>query len=120
MPEQYAFSFSGGKDSMLALDRAVRTGRQVSTLVTMYDAESVRARFHGIPITLIQADALGIPLLRYPMRPETFAAIFLQSLIDLRECGITGIIFGNIHLQDIRALYEERSVAAGLTHLEPL
>ena len=122
MPDQYALSFSGGKDSMLALDRAVRAGRQVRFLVTMYDAESERVRFHGVPITLIQAqaNALGIPLLRYPTRPETFEAVFLQSLVDLRERGITGIIFGNIHLADVRAWYEERTAAAGLTHLEPL
>ncbi len=122
MSEQYALSFSGGKDSMLALDRAVRSCRQVSYLVTMYDEVSERVRFHGVPLTLIQAqaDALGIPLLRFPTLPETFEPVFLQSLVELRQRGMTGIIFGNIHLTDVRAWYEERTVAAGLTHLEPL
>lgn len=120
--EHYALSFSGGKDSMLALDRAVRSGLRVEYLVTLFDEASQRVRFHGVPIALIQAqaDALGITLLPYPTRPETFESAFLQSLSDLRQRGVTGIIFGNIHLSDVRAWYEERTTAAGLTHVEPL
>jgi diphthine-ammonia ligase len=120
--EQYALSFSGGKDSLLALDRARRAGWRVEYLVTMYDAVSERVRFHGVPIALIQsqADALGIQLLRYSTPPETFEAAFLQSLVDLRQHGMTGIVFGNIHLADVRAWYEERTTAAGLVHREPL
>jgi len=120
--EQSALSFSGGKDSMLALDRAVRAGRQIDYLLTMYDALSERVRFHGVPIALIQAqaEALGIPLLRYATTPETFEQVFLQVLVDLRQRGVTSIFFGNIHLADVRAWYEERTTAAGLTHIEPL
>lgn len=122
MTEHYALSFSGGKDSLLALDRAIQAGWPIGHLVTMYDAASERVRFHGVPIRLIQAqaDALGIPLLYYSTRPETFESVFLQSLVDLRQRGTTGIIFGNIHLSDVRAWYEERTTAAGLRHLEPL
>jgi diphthamide synthase (EF-2-diphthine--ammonia ligase) len=53
--ELCALSFSGSKDSMLALDRAVRANQQVDYLVTMYDAISECVRFHGVPIALIQA-----------------------------------------------------------------
>ena len=107
---------------MLALDRAVRAGRHVNYLVTIYDAASERVRFHGIPIALIQAqaDALGIPLLHYPTTPENFETVFLQALVDLRQRGVASILFGNIHLADVRAWYEERTSAAGLTHIEPL
>ncbi|MEO8970825.1 MAG: hypothetical protein ABI406_04395 [Ktedonobacteraceae bacterium] len=117
-----ALSFSGGKDSLLALDRAVRQGLSVDFLVTMYDEASQRVRFHGVPIALIQAqaNALGIPLLSYPNAPETFEAVFLQSLRDIRRHGITTMLFGNIHLADVRAWYEERTTAAGLIHGEPL
>lgn len=120
--ERCAISFSGGKDSFLALDRAKQQGLQVDYLVTMYDEASQRVRFHGVPIALIQAqaDALGIPLLAYPNAPATFENVFLQSLHDLRHRGITTLIFGNIHLADVRAWYEERTLAAGLIHHEPL
>ncbi len=120
--EQSALSFSGGKDSILALDRLTRAGKQINYLITMYDAATERVRFHGVPITHIQAqaDALGIPLLRYPTTPENFESVFLQSLQDLRQLNVTGIAFGNIHLADVRTWYEERTTEARLTHLEPL
>ena len=91
-------------------------------LVTQYDEASQRVRFHGVPITLIQAqaDALGIPLLSYPNSPETFETVFLQSLRGLRQHEVSTILFGNIHLADVRAWYEERTTAAGLIHHEPL
>ena len=120
--QRCALSFSGGKDSFLALDRALRQGLSVDVLVTMYDEASQRVRFHGVPITLIQAqaDAVGIPLLSYPNSPHTFEAVFLQSLRALRQQGITTLLFGNIHLADVRAWYEERTTSAGLIHGEPL
>ena len=120
--ERCALSFSGGKDSMLALDRALRQGLQIDFLVTMYDEASQRVRFHGVPIALIQAqaDALGVPLLAYPNTPAAFEAAFLQSLDDLRQREITTLLFGNIHLADVRAWYEERTTGAGLLHRELL
>src|SRR5919197_5800289 len=98
--EHCTISFSGGKDSMLALDRAIRAGYSIDYLLTLYDEETGRVRFHGVPIKHIQAqaDALGIPLLSYPNTPSTFESVFLHALNDLRQRGITPIIFGNIHL----------------------
>jgi len=120
--ERCALSFSGGKDSMLALDRALRQGFQVDFLVTMYDQASQRIRFHGVPLALIQAQAesLGIALLAYPTTPATFESVFLQALSELRLREITTLFFGNIHLADVRAWYEQRSTDAGFLHREPL
>ena len=117
-----ALSFSGGKDSMLALDRALKAGARVEYLLTLYDEASQRVRFHNVPIVLIQAqaDALGIPLLAYPNAPERFEAVFLQALRELKQRNIDTILFGNIHLSDVRAWYEERTTAAGFVHREPL
>ena len=121
-PTSCALSFSGGKDSMLALDRAVRRGWPVTYLLNLYDEASERVRFHGVHKTLIQAqaDALGIPLLSKPTRPDTFEQVFLQALDDLRQRGVDAIIFGNIHLADVRAWYEARTTGHDLLHLEPL
>jgi uncharacterized protein (TIGR00290 family) len=121
-PKSCALSFSGGKDSMLALDRAIRSGWPVSNLLNLFDAASQRVRFHGVRKELIQAqaDALGIPLLSYQTQPETFEQVFLGALDDLCERGVDAIIFGDIHLVDVRAWYEERTTAKGMLHLEPL
>lgn len=119
---RYALISSGGKDSTLALDRARREGLDVAVFATLYDAVSERIRFHGVRRELVarQADALGLALVANPTTPEHFDAAFGELLAELRDSGITGVIFGNVHLADVRAWYEERVTAAGLRHVEPL
>jgi uncharacterized protein (TIGR00290 family) len=119
---RYAVMFSGGKDSMLALDRALRAGAAAPTLLTLYDAASERVRFHGVPLAVMraQAEALGLGARHHPTTPATFEAVFLAALAALRDDGFSGVIFGDIHLADVRAWYEERVRAAGLVHVEPL
>ncbi|MBV9281657.1 MAG: adenosine nucleotide hydrolase [Chloroflexi bacterium] len=120
--DRYALSFSGGKDSTLALDRAVRQGRQVAYLFNIFEGVSGRVRFHGVPARLIaaQAASLGIPLIQESTHADDYETVFLRVLDRLRAKGIAGIIFGNIHLADIRAWYEERVRARGFQHAEPL
>jgi uncharacterized protein (TIGR00290 family) len=117
-----AVAFSGGKDSMLAMDRALRAGLRVTSLLTLYDAASQRVRFHGVPVDVMraQAEVLGLPLSLHPTTPATFEPVFLATLTKLRAAGVGGLIFGDIHLADVRAWYEERVRAAGLAHVEPL
>jgi diphthamide synthase (EF-2-diphthine--ammonia ligase) len=42
------------------------------------------------------------------------------ELASLRAEGFTGVVFGDIHLADVRAWYEDRVTAAGLEHVEPI
>jgi len=117
-----ALLWSGGKDSLLALDRAQRQGLEVTHLVNIFEGDSQRVRFHGVPQALIaeQARALGKTFLGQSTHPDTFEEAFLKALNILKTEGISGIVFGNIHLADIRAWYEERVRAAGFEHIEPL
>ena len=43
-----------------------------------------------------------------------------RLLQTLKQKGCDGVVFGNIHLADVRAWYEERVLAAGLDHVDPL
>ena len=118
----YALMWSGGKDSYLALARARHQGLAVSTLVNFYDEATGRVRFHATRRELIAAQgfALGLRLLEYATRPETYERVFEECLGGLFRSGIRGAVFGNIHLTDVRAWFEERVAAVGLEHVEPL
>jgi len=119
---RYALSFSGGKDSTLALDRAIRQGLDIARLFNIYEGVSGRVRFHGTraPLIAAQASSLGIPLVQDFTHPDAYEAVFLRTLDRLRAEGIDGIVFGNIHLADIRAWYEERVTTRGFEHVDPL
>jgi uncharacterized protein (TIGR00290 family) len=118
----YALSWSGGKDSTLALDRARRQGLDVRYLFNIYEGSSGRVRFHGVRRECIaaQAVALGLSLVQRHTHPDDFEAVFLSALDELKERGVEGIVFGNIHLADVRAWYEERTTGRGFRHVEPL
>jgi diphthine-ammonia ligase len=119
---KYALFWSGGKDSLLALDRGRRFGLDIQALVNLYEGNSGRVRFHGVRKELIaeQAKALGLELFQRNTHPESFEEAFLLALQELKERGFDGIVFGNIHLADIRAWYEQRTTAQGFQHIEPL
>jgi diphthine-ammonia ligase len=118
----YALFWSGGKDSLLALDRGRRFGLDIQALVNLYEGNSGRVRFHGVRKELIaeQANALGLELLQGKTHPENFEEAFLLVLQELKERGFDGIVFGNIHLADSRAWYEQRTTTHGFQHIEPL
>jgi len=114
--------WSGGKDSALALDRALRAGIEVARLITLYDSATRRVRFHATRVEMLkaQAAAIGIRLRAIPTTWAEMEANLRKELSSLREEGFTGVVFGDIHLADVRAWYEERVTAAGLQHLEPI
>lgn len=118
----YALAWSGGKDSTLALDRARRQGLDVRYLFNIYEGSSGRVRFHGVRREWIaaQADALGLELVQRHTHPDDFEIVFLAALDGLKDSGVEGIVFGNIHLADVRAWYEERTTAHEFRHVEPL
>jgi len=117
-----AVMWSGGKDSALAAQRARRDGHEIACLVNFYDEETGRVRFHATRTELIaaQADAIGVPLLQRGTTWPGFEAAFRETLDTLAREGVEGIVFGDIHLADVRAWYEVRVRAAGLAHIEPL
>jgi uncharacterized protein (TIGR00290 family) len=113
---------SGGKDCTLALDRVQRQGLDVRYLANIYEGSTGRVRFHGIRHELIgrQAQSLGLELVSAHTGPEPFESVFWSVLRTLKRKGCDGIVFGNIHLADVRDWYEERVLSVGLDHIEPL
>lgn len=121
-PPAYALSWSGGKDSAHALRRALDRGLRVTHLFNIFEASSGRVRFHGVPRELIavQAEAVGLDLVQVPASPGDFEEAFRRVLDRLADLGMAGVVFGNVHLEDIREWYESRTTARGFEHVEPL
>jgi uncharacterized protein (TIGR00290 family) len=119
---RYGLATAAGKDATLALHRARADGLEVPFAFCIYDPATERIRFHGTRLALVEAHAgaLGLELLALPAEADRFEPVFLDALARLKEMGAGGVVFGNIHLADVRAWYEERTTAAGLEHVEPL
>ncbi len=118
----HALMWSGGKDSALALDRARRAGIDVTRLISFYDSATRRVRFHFTRIEMLeaQAAAIGIRIDAISTSWPEMDVDLRRELSSLREQGFTGVVFGDIHLADVREWYEERVTAAGLEHVEPI
>jgi uncharacterized protein (TIGR00290 family) len=114
--------WSGGKDSALALDRARGRGLEVARLLSFYDSTTRRVRFHATRVEMLeaQAAAVGIRLRAIPTTWAEMEANLHHELASLREEGFAGVVFGDIHLADVRAWYEDRVIAEGLDHVEPI
>jgi uncharacterized protein (TIGR00290 family) len=122
MTKRCALMWSGGKDSALALDRARRSGIDVARLISFYNSASGRVRFHATRVEMLeaQAKAIGIELHAIPTSWPEMEVNLNQKLAALRDEGFGGVVFGDIHLADVREWYEARVVAAGLEHVEPI
>lgn len=119
--EPVLFSWSGGKDSALALYEIVRGGRyRVAALLTTVAGQFGRVSHHGVREELLdfQADALGLALDKLylpamdnsPCTNSQFEELMGQRLAKYREQGIRRVVHGDLFLEDLRA-YRERNLA---------
>jgi uncharacterized protein (TIGR00290 family) len=122
-----AVGWSGGKDSTLALYRAVRElGLSNPILVTTYSEEFRRVSMHGVRLELLreQARCLGLQLLEValpsPCSDEEYQRRMVDVLQGLREMGVGEMVFGDIFLEDVRRYREKNLEQAGFKGLFPL
>lgn len=98
----------------------------VACLVTTVNAHFDRVAMHGTRATLLraQAEALGLPLvevpLPWPCTNDVYEARMAEACARLRAEGITHMICGDIHLEDVRAWRAARLAEAGMAALFPL
>lgn len=115
-------SFSGGKDSCLALWRAQQQGVDVRTLLVMFEESGERSRSHAIPLPLIerQAQALGLDLIVRNASWQSYESVFIDALRTLRVSGHDTAVFGDIDLQPHRDWEEKVCAAADIKPVLPL
>jgi uncharacterized protein (TIGR00290 family) len=116
-----AISWSGGKDSCAALQRA-RGTLDVVAMVTMFDESAARSRSHGLrpEVLAAQAERLALRPIVGRCTWDTYDAAFSAALETLAAEGVTHVVFGDILFEEHRRWAEEMCGAAGLTAVEPL
>lgn len=121
MKPRTAISWSGGKDSYLALHRSLPS-HDVVAMITMFNDDGTRSRSHGLrpEILRAQADRLGLPLVAGRGSWASYEAGYQQALDDARALDITHVVFGDIMYESNRAFPERVCAAAGLIAVEPL
>ena len=110
-------SWSGGKDSALALE-ALRADAdyEVVALLTTLTHEYLRIAMHGVrrDLLLAQADSIGLPLseawISTGAGNDESEAAMSKSLVQFRDRGVSTVAFGDLFLEDIRE-YRERLIS---------
>jgi uncharacterized protein (TIGR00290 family) len=116
-----AISWSGGKDSCLALMRAW-PDFDVRVMVTMFDEGGERSRSHGLRPGVIEAQAqrLGLTTVSERCAWATYEEAFGRAMTEVARLGCEHIVFGDIFEDDHRRWTERLAAGAGLTAHQPL
>lgn len=127
--ERIIFSWSGGKDSALALSRLIADRRcSVVGLVTTVTAGCDRTAIHGVRRILLQQQAavLDLPLVEIMIAPESsneqYESAWAATLRTLPPAmaDATCVAFGDIHLEDVRSYREALLRSVGFASRFPL
>jgi uncharacterized protein (TIGR00290 family) len=126
-PPKAFISWSSGKDSAFALHEARARGlaEVVGAITTVSEAYD-RVAMHGVRSSLLdrQIATLGLPSVRVmlpsPCSNEIYEARFGEACERLKAQGVRHIVFGDLHLEDIRAYRERQLAALGMSAIFPL
>ncbi|HZW31760.1 MAG TPA: diphthine--ammonia ligase [Isosphaeraceae bacterium] len=136
--EPVVLSWSGGKDSAMALYELRRSAEyEVVSLLTTVAIEYNRVSHHGVRAQLLeaQAAALGLPLetlgistrSAHPCRPDSddgvmheYERLMMETLLRYKASGVAAVAFGDIFLQDLRAYRESNLAQVGMKALFPI
>jgi len=127
MPGAVALSWSGGKDSALAL-RALRDEQGIDpvALLTTVTEDFGRVSMHGVRRELVveQARSVGVPLVEVGIPAacpnEVYEERMRSALAAPPLDDVAVIAFADLFLEDIRAYREERLALAGRRALFPV
>ena len=122
-----ALSWSGGKDSALALlALRAKLGRNPCALITTVTETYNRISMHGVrrELLALQAQELGLPLVEVSIPlacpNEVYDARMHEAFASERLRQVAEVAFGDLFLEDVRAYREGRLAAAGKRGLFPL
>lgn len=115
-------SWSGGKDSYLALLKAKEAGLQIVSLLSFISADG-ESRSHGIKTGVLekQSELLGIPLHTEIVTWESYEDGFTRAVEYLKKDQlVTGGVFGDINLAEHRQWVEKMCRSCDINYNLPL
>jgi uncharacterized protein (TIGR00290 family) len=120
-------SWSGGKDSALALHELMRSKEhEVVALLTTVTEEYDRITMHGVRSELLKQQALSIRLPLEEVRisenitEEEYEETMLDVMSRLKDAGIESVAFGDLFLEDVRRRRETNLARIGMKGVFPL
>ena len=100
--KKFIASYSGGKDSVFAVYKAIKAGFTPIELITTYNTEAGRSWFHGLTENIIRqvSDSLNIPVKLIKTVSEQYEENFEKALTDAKNRGAEVCVFGDIDIED--------------------
>ncbi|MBP7087810.1 MAG: diphthine--ammonia ligase [Candidatus Omnitrophica bacterium] len=120
--EKFFCSFSGGKDSCLALYKAIQQDAKPQYLLTMLDEVGKKSRSHRIPKNIIeqQAKSLKIPVIFRRASWDSYEEEFISGLGEIKQKGVAIGVFGDIDIQAHQDWVERVCRTCGIKAYQPL
>jgi uncharacterized protein (TIGR00290 family) len=119
-------SWSSGKDSAFSVETALQQGVNVVGMLCTVNADADRVAMHAVRRELLeaQADRLGLPLrsvdIPQDCSHEHYATLMARALERASRDGITGMIFGDLFLEDVRRYRIDMLRGTGIAPIFPL
>lgn len=127
MKEKTLFTWSGGKDSAMALHQLKKNaGYEIVALLTTVTEDYDRISMHGVRRELLEAQAvsLGIPLekvfISRHSSNEEYESGMRTALERYKAEGVTSVAFGDIFLEELRKYREDNLAKIGMKGIFPL
>lgn len=97
---KFVASYSGEKDSSLALYQAMQMGKPVA-LIVMLEEQGLKSRSHGMSLDIIhaQAKAIGLPIYTASATWQDYENQFIQLLRKAQALGAESLVTGDIDLK---------------------
>ncbi len=125
--ENAFFNWSGGKDSALALYKAMLSNKyNIQCLLTNINCVHDRVSMHGVRRSLMAAQTASIGLslvtVELPEEPsmQEYERMMLEKVNALKAFGCSKAIFGDIFLEDLKIYREQKLKEAGIECVFPL
>ena len=99
--KKFVASYSGGKDSMLAIHRAIQAGLTPLELIITYNTDADRSWFHGVSENILHkvSHSLSIPIKPVRTSGGQYQENFEKALTDAKNRGAEVCVFGDIDIE---------------------